>query len=194
MSRFFFCPSCGHNLDYISNRRLKCYGCGKYFTENFVCRCGRDHGFKFSAEIIASNKTKCFFCDREAHVPASLEPPFTDKYIKDRADRVSSWDGEVKVFQPAIQKQSRTQKSKQSARKVEKPGDDWIDYVSENQIIIKFPGHNSLDQIRCENIDGVLVVQSLLVDFLKKFKLPNYPIEIKTDFRNGILDIQMTRQ
>lgn len=191
MSRFFFCCSCGHNLIYIVNRRLKCYGCGKYYTENFICRCRRDSAFKFSSEIIAPNKVKCFFCNQNAQVSANLEPPFTDKYIKDKTGETSSWDGEIKVFRPTIQKQSQTKKLKQSARKIEKPE---VDYVSENQIIIKFPGHDSLDQIRCENVDGVLTVQSLLVDFLQKFKLSDFPVEIKTDFRNGVLNIHLKRK
>lgn len=191
MSAFFFCAACGHNLTYINDRRLKCYGCGKYYTENFICRCAKDRAFKFSAEIIAPNKVKCHFCGREAQVAASLEPPFIDKYTGGAGSgSLSSWDGQVKVFRPLIQKPNRVIKPKKNAGEIKIPE---IDYISEDQVIIRFPGHNSLDQIRCEIINGCLIVQSLLVDFLQKFKLPDFPIELKTDFRNAVLDIHLQR-
>ncbi len=194
MSMFCFCPACGNNLTYISNQRLKCYKCEKYFTENFICRCSRDEGFKNSSEIIAPNKVKCYFCGLTAQVPASLEPPFIDKYRgRTGTGGLGSWDGEVRQFQSPPSRPKSVKKPKQKAAKIEKPE---VDYISENtdQIIIKFPGHNSLGQIRCEIVKGVLEVQSRLVDFFEKFPLPDFPVELKVDFKNTILDIRLRKK
>ena len=195
MSRFYFCCACGHNLTYIVNRRLKCYGCGKYFTENFICRCQRDTGFKYSAEIIAPNKVKCLLCGREAQVPGNLEPPYIDKYRGGAGSGdLGSWSGEVSSFRKPARKPGPARKPKEKVPKseIEKPE---IDYISENQdqIIIRFPGHNSLDQIRCEIVNGTLEVQSLLVDFLEKFQLPDFPVNLEVNFRNNILDIHLNK-
>lgn len=189
MSMFYFCPVCGNNLTYISNRRLKCYKCEKYFTENFICRCPRDQAFKYSAEIIAPNKVKCFFCGKEAQVPGNLEPPYIDKYRGGTGVGGSgSWDGQVSSFQVPIRKPEPARKLEQKVKETEKPE---VDYVSEDQIIIRFPGHNDLNQIRCEVINGVLEVQSRLVDFLEKFPLPDFPVDLKTELRNAVLDIRL---
>lgn len=194
MSAFFFCAACGHDLTFIPNRRLKCYGCGKYYTENFICRCPRNRAFKFSAEILAPNKVKCHFCGRGAQVAASLEPPYRDKYRGGAGSGgLGSWDGQVSSFQrpgKARQKPKLTSKSER-VTEIEKPE---VDYVSEDQIVIMFPGHNSLDQIRCEISSGVLEVQSLLVDFLEKFPLPDFPIHLETKLRNAILDIRLKKK
>src|SRR3989344_6099293 len=105
MSVFYFCPACGNNSTYISNRRLKCYGCGKYFTENFICRCQRDSAFKYTAEIIAPNKVRCFFCGKEAQVPGNLEPPYIDKYRGGAGSGdLGSWSGEVSSFRKPARK------------------------------------------------------------------------------------------
>lgn len=189
MSMFCFCPACGNNLTYISNRRLKCYKCEKYFTENFICRCSRDEGFKNSSEIIAPNKVKCYFCGQTAQVPASLEPPFIDKYGgRAGTGGLGSWDGEINSFQTPAQKSKPVRKSKQRVTEIEKPE---VDCISKDQIIIRFPGHNSLSQIRYKIVNGFLEVQSLLVDFLEKFPLPGFPVELKVDFKNTILDIHL---
>ena len=192
MSMFYFCPNCGNNLTYISNRRLECYKCGKYFTENFICKCQRDTGFKYSAEIIAPNKVKCLLCGREAQVPASLEPPYIDRYRGGiGSGGLGSWDGQVGSFQAPVQKPRVAREPKQKVKETEKPE---IDYVSENgdQIIIRFPNHNSLDQIRCEIVNGVLEVQSLLVDFLEKFQLPDFPVK-GSGFTMGEEDLNFGR-
>ncbi|PIS13443.1 MAG: hypothetical protein COT67_01755 [Candidatus Tagabacteria bacterium CG09_land_8_20_14_0_10_41_14] len=199
MSSLFFCPNCGHNLTYISNRRLKCYKCEKYFTENFICRCQRDSAFKYSAEIIAPNKVKCLFCGKEAQVPASLEPPYIDKYRGGTdSGGLGSWDGQVSGFQPSSRKPRPARKLEQrkSEQKIKETEEPEIDYVSEdkNHIVIRFPVHNNLNQIRCEIIDGVLEVRSLLVDFSEKFQLPDFPVEIEADFKNAILDIHLKRK
>ncbi len=192
MSALFFCATCGDNLIYISNHRLKCYKCGKYYTENFICRCQRQAGFKFSAEIIAPNKVKCHFCGHEAQVPASLEPPYIDKYMGGRTSGQGSWDGQVGSFQPSGRKPQSAKKPRQKITEAETEKPE-VDYVSEDQIIIKFPNHN-LDQIRCEIVNGVLEVQSLAVDFLEKFPLPDFPVKLKTNIKNGILDISLEKK
>ncbi len=187
MSVFYFCPACGNNLTYISNRRLKCYKCGKYFTENLICRCQRDRAFKYSAEITAPNKVKCFFCGREAQVPANLDPPYIDQ--RRGGSEINSPGSWREVIRSRSSKKTRQKISVES-------GKPEIDYISEDrdQIIIMFPGHNSLDQIRCEIIDGILEVQSSLVDFLEKFPMPNFPSELKTSFRNSILEIRLIKK
>lgn len=193
MSFLYFCASCGNNLTFISNRRLKCYKCGKYFTENFICECRRDPGFKFSAEIIAPNKVKCFFCGKEAQVPGNLEPPYIDKY-KGSADSggLGSWDGQVGSFQKPARKSRPVKISKQETQEIEKPE---IDYESHDQIVIRFPAsHRSLDQIRCEIVNNFLEVQSRLVDFFKKFSLPDFPVELETTFKNGVLNIRFKKK
>ncbi len=194
MSIFYFCPNCGNNLTYISNRRLKCYKCEKYFTENFICRCPRNQAFKYSAEIIAPNKVRCFFCGIEAQVPGNLEPPYIDKYRGGAgAGGLGSWDGQVGSFQGPTRKPKspRKQKERTSEPKIEKPE---VDYVSEDQIIIRFPGHKDMNQIRCEIINGILEVESRLVDFFEKFSLPNFSVDLKTEFRNAILNIYLKRK
>jgi hypothetical protein len=187
---YYFCPVCGDDLIYVQHRRFKCYKCERYFSENFICRCSRrDSGFKYSAEIIAPNKVKCFFCGREARVAASLEPVFSDKYRRGAGSGgLGSWGGEVNVFQKPVQKAKKAAKPKETPKpEMENPA---VDYISEDQIIIRFPGHNSLDQIRCKIIDGGFEVQSLLVNFLEKFLLPDFPIEVETDFKNAVLAIR----
>jgi hypothetical protein len=189
MSALFFCAACGHNLTYIVNQRLKCYGCEKYFAEKFICRCPRDTGFKYSAEIIAPNKVKCLLCGKEARVPANLEPPYMHR---GGGGGLGNWNEQVSGFQPSARKPKSARESRRKIEETEKPE---IDYISENrdQIVIRFPGHKSIDQIHCEIVGGVLEVRSLLVDFFEKFQLPDCPVSLEVNFRNNILDIHFDK-
>jgi len=198
MPFLYVCPSCGHELKFISNKRLKCYGCGKYYADSYgdeaICKCERISALKFSIEIIAANEGICVLCGREKQVAGNLEPPYIEKYEGGRgAGGLGSWDGQISSFQPPVKKPRAAKKPKQKVREIEKPE---VDYVSEDrgQIVIKFPGHDSLDQIRCEIVNGTLEVQSLLVDFLEKFPLPDFPVGLKSDFKNAVLSIHLKRK
>lgn len=100
-----------------------------------------------------------------------------------------SWERQISSFKASVQKPRVAKESRQKVRETVKIE---VDYVSENrdQIVIMVPGHNNLDQIRCEIVRGTLEVQSRLVDFLEKFSVPDFPAKLETELRNAVLNIR----
>lgn len=80
----------------------------------------------------------------------------------------------------------------------QKPDFDVFHNQKSYRVIITLPYHKDLKDVRCEIINGTLVVESLLegFDFLQKFSLPEdiLPSSLRTNLKNAILDIRFKKK
>lgn len=157
------------------------------------------------------NKIKCPNCGRE--VPVNSGKPLTRLLrsidpVRFRTggggfgiggvqrggrDRLDTWEIPAPVRKPERKSLRQTVE-----RFPQKPDFDIFHNQESYQVIIKLPYHKDLKDVRCEVIDGVLIVESLLAgfDFLKEYQLPE-DISIsatRITFKNGILDIYFKKK
>lgn len=194
MSSLFFCYACGHTLTFISDKRMKCYGCGKYFVDSFeetLCGCRKRLAFQYSVEIIAPNKGKCICCGKEFKVEGNTEPTYTDKLLESK--RGSNFS--IEPLKPVAYKRqgaSQGRLSKEANRQINfEP--DIFDENDRFLIVGDLPLHQSIDEVTIEIENGILSLKSLIsgIDFKKKFVLPQnvIPESRKAIFKNSILEI-----
>ena len=214
MSAFFYCKACGHNLTFISNRRLKCYGCGKYFVDSYgrpTCNCKKIDAFRYSVEIIAPNKGKCLCCGREMKVVGNLEAPDIEKYGGSRGSGgLGSWNKQVSGFQPSARKPKSAPKTEKPApEKVEVQEPEMEVYPEEKQIKVigEIPGAEE-ENIFCEvkekgtvlsiSIEGLCrgkVGSEGRKRYAKEIELPS-PVtkKVSRSYRNGVLEVTLNKR
>lgn len=198
MAGSFFCYACGHNLNHIPDKRLKCYGCERYFVDSFgetLCRCRKRAAFKYSVEIIAPNKGKCICCGKEFKVEGNLEPPQRDKHRGVETDSNFS----VVPFQPVHSKKPILSKKtlQEAIRKIVfEP--DVLDENDKFLIVGELPFHQKVEEISLEIKDGILTLKSLIsgIDFEKIFTFPADVIgeTLAVTLKNSILEIRFQKK
>ena len=101
-----------------------------------------------------------------------------------RVRRRSSWDGGTNA--------NRYGKGVDRSKYLRQPVCDVFDEEGEYVVIGEFPGHDD-SQITVEAKDGLLAIDSRLVEYHKEFALPASaaPTSMEWALRNGILQVRL---